>query len=216
MASTDDQAGVRPETGEWSYRFCTVLSPELGTGHYRQALVDPVRAFLAFLNEHLCRRGPRTLAIFKGPLEVEVHRWCERDSARLAVFVSRSAVERFEAHYPGYRRPRVALDAASLALDRTESTATDAANRAGRELARIAARAARQGVPKDHVRCVWAAADAARSVAWEYHGSRTQSYLHEAVKIAAEVDQHLTERVKLWLAFYLRTRTVLGQFDRVC
>lgn len=209
MVSTNDQHGVHPDAGERRYRFSTVLSHEIGTSHYRQAHVDPVRAFLEFLNEHLCRRGPTTLAIFNGPSEMVHHRWCERDSARLAVFVSRSAVERFEAHYPGYRRPRVALDTASLALDRTDSTATDAANRAGRELARIAARAARQGVPKDHVRCVWAVADAARSVAWEYHGARTQMYVQEAVNIAAEVDQHLTERLKLWIDFYLHARNAL-------
>lgn len=127
MVSANDQESVRPETGERRYRFCTVLSPEPGTSQYRQAHVDPVRAFLAFLNEHLCRRGPNTLSIFQGPFDMEHHRWSERDSACLAVFVSRSAVERFEAHYPGYRRPRAALDNASFALDRMDSATIDAA-----------------------------------------------------------------------------------------
>jgi len=34
-------------------------------------------------------------------------------------------------------------------------------------------------------------------------------YVQEAVNIAAEVDQHLTERLKLWIDFYLHARNAL-------
>lgn len=48
-----------------------------------------------------------------------------------------------------------------------------------------------------------------RSVAWEYPGTRTRSYAQEAVNIAAEVDQHLSERVKLWLDCYVHAPNTL-------
>lgn len=207
--SANDQFSVSPETSLRRYVFSTTPGlAELGTSHYRLADADVVKSFLDCMpRQHT--GGPASLAIFRDPDLVEAYRWGMRDSARLGVFASWQAVEHFEACYPGYRRPRAALDAASFALGRMDSAATAAANQAGRELTRIAFRTARQGVSKDQLQGVWAAANMARAVAWDYHGGRSQIYLREAVAIAAAVDQHLNDRVKLWLAFYLHARNAL-------
>lgn len=210
MDSTNEHCGAEFETSPRRYLFSTTPHTALGTDHRRLADISPAKSFLDCLPS-LPTRGPTSAAIFTGPQSFEAHRWGMRDSVRLAILVSRKPVEDFEALYPGYRRPRDALDAASLALDHMDSTATNAADRAGRELTRIAFQTARQGIPKDHLQGVWAAANAARAVAWEVHGTRAQVYLRQAVEVSTQADRHMNDRIKLWLDFYLGTRAVLQE-----
>ena len=149
------------------------------------------------------------MAIFVGPVMVETHRWSNRDSLRLTVFAAQVALERFESHYPEYRRPRCALNAASFALDRLDPEATRRSRLAGQELARIARRAVGQGAPAEPIQCVRVVASAARSAGWENDGTKARRFVEDALITAAEIDQYLSARARQWLHFYLNaTRNI--------
>lgn len=206
---SDRSASDSCEPGQRRYLFCAVAPREHWDIHYRYSHASVIDALLGGWSTLRPEVGPAALAVFVGPVVVETHRWSQRDSARLTVFASQTAVDRFESYFPHYRRPRQALDAASFALDRIDHEATHRARRAGGELCRIANRASSQSVPIETIRCVKAVASATRSVAWDYFGGRTRHYVEDALNTVADIDQHLSARIRQWLHFYLHaTRNI--------
>jgi len=208
MDSLDGRLAARHRhLGDRRYLFGSPWIRESDSARGVVGKSDLVGAFESF--SPYCRT-PATLTV-TSQTDFSAYAWFERDTACLAVVAAEHAVRHFEQHYPTYRRPRHALVLAENALRQDTVDAVNRANKAGKELATIAGRITRtQEVPTLLVRCLWAAADAARCVAWNAHGVRALYYAQDAVKIAIAVDPYLPRRLELWLDSHLRViRSIL-------